>query len=83
MSTRRQRSQQHSKGKKRPGHWHQGATLAKQQIPRLNALEAAERRGRASEDELRSVAARYHEQIEVLAGLGRAAPFVPRLEAAL
>lgn len=82
MSTRRQRSRQHSKGKKRPGGWHQGPGLARQQIPRLEAIEAAERRGRTVDDELRSVAARYHEDIELLAGLARSAPFVPRIEAA-
>jgi hypothetical protein len=81
VSTRRQRSQHH-KGKKRPGGWHQGPSLARQQIPRLRALEQAEARGRTADDELRAVAARYNEDVELLAGLRRAAPFVPRVEAA-
>jgi hypothetical protein len=78
VSTRRQR-EQHHKGKKRPGHWHQGAGLAREQVPRLEALAAAEQRGRTADDELRAVASRYHEDIDVWQSLAHAAPFVPRI----
>jgi hypothetical protein len=52
-------------------------------LPALAAVEAADRRERTSRDELRAVAGRYNEDIEVWQGAQRAAPFVPRLEAAL
>ena len=76
MSTRRHR-EQHHKGRKRPGGWHQGPGLAAQQIPRLEALAAAEQRGRTAEDELRAVASRYREDVDCWASLQHAAPFVP------
>lgn len=79
----KRRRQQHSKGKKRPGGWHQGPGLARQQLPRLAAIAAAEQRGRTADDELRAVAARYHEDVDVWQDGLHAAPFVPVLEARL
>lgn len=74
---------QHHKGKKRPRAWHRGQAAGVEQARALHVVEAAERRERTTRDELRSVAARYNEEIDVWQGARRAAPFVPRLEIAL
>lgn len=70
-------------GKKRPRRFHRGIAEGRKAVAVIGQLESAERRGRSVEAELRSVAGRYQEDIELLDGLRRAAPFVPRLEAAL
>lgn len=76
-------SRQHHKGRKRPRGWHRGRHAGRLQARALEPLDHAEERARTAEDELRSVAARYQEEIDIWAGLDRAAPFVPRIEAAL
>lgn len=67
-------------GRRRPRQrFNDGARAAGQ----LEKLEQHERRARTAEDELRSVGARYHEDIEMMAAIAPTAPFVPRIEAAL
>lgn len=70
MPTRRQ----HSKGKKRPGHWHQGPSLAREQVPRLRALARAERRGAAVELELDEERARGREETALWEALAHVSP---------
>lgn len=74
---------QKGKGHKRPRKFHRGQAEGRRAQAPLARLDAAEQRARTTEDELRSVAARYNEQIDVWAGFARAAPFVPRIGAAL
>lgn len=70
-------------GKKRPRRFHRGADAGRKAAPIIDGIVQAERRARTLADEMRSVGARYHEDIELLDGLRRSAPFVPRIEAAL
>jgi hypothetical protein len=70
-------------GKKRPRRFHHGQAEGRRAQPKLAAIEDAERRERTTRDELRSVAARYNEDIDVWQALEHAAPFVPRIEVAL
>jgi hypothetical protein len=49
----------------------------------VDGIVQAERRARTEADRMRAVGARYHEDIEMLDVVKRAAPFVPRIEAAL
>lgn len=70
-------------GKKRPRRFHHGRATGRLAAPVLERIEQAERRGRTASDELRAVAARHGEDVEVWQAVQRAAPFVPRIEAAL
>jgi hypothetical protein len=70
-------------GKKRPRRFHHGPAEGRRAQPKLAAIENAERRERTTRDELRSVAARYNEDIDVWQALEHVAPFVPRIEVAL
>jgi hypothetical protein len=70
-------------GKKRPRRFHRGQAAGRRAAPIIDGIVQAERRARTAADQMRSVGARYHEDIEMLDGLRRAAPFVPRIEAAL
>lgn len=74
---------QKGKGHKRPRSFHRDRAEGARAQPHLDALDRAEQRARSTDDELRSVAARYHEQIDVWQSFAHAAPFVPRIEAAL
>lgn len=74
---------QKGKHRKRPRSFHHGQAEGRRARKPIAQVEAAEQRSRTVEAELRSVAARYHEDVEVWAAAGRAAPFVPRLEASL
>jgi hypothetical protein len=76
-------TRQHHKGRKRPRGWHRGQAAGVTQAKALDRVEQAERRGRTASDELRAVAARHNEDVEVWQAMQRAAPFVPRIEAAL
>lgn len=74
---------QKGKGHKRPRRFHRGQAEGRLAVAPLDRLAHAEARARTADDELRSVAARYHEQIDVWADFGHAKPFAPRIEAAL
>lgn len=70
-------------GKKRPRKFHRGQAEGRRARRPIAKREAAEERSRTVDAELRSVAARYNEDVDVWQDGLRAAPFVPRLEAAL
>jgi hypothetical protein len=70
-------------GKKRPRRFHRGVAEGRKAVPVIDGIVQAERRARTVQDAMRSVGARYHEDIELLDELRRSAPFVPRIEAAL
>ena len=73
------RRPQHSKGKKRPGHWHQGRSLAREQVPALKALAAAEERGVKIDAKLAVAKSEGAKDTEAWFALNAAAPFVPKL----
>lgn len=74
---------QKGKGHKRPRSFHRGRAEGRRARAPLARLDRAEEQARTADDELRSVAARYHEDVDVWQDGLRAAPFVPRLEAVL
>lgn len=79
MSSRPQKGH----GKKRPRAWHRGRAEGRKAVAIIDGIVQAEHRARSADDQMRAVGARYHEDIELLDGVRRAAPFVPRLEASL